>query len=118
MAASIGGMDNDGINTFTGTVNAAGTGLFDSAFFGGGANGGLTSARAYGGRDAYFTGLTATSGTVNFLTAIASGGSDYFSLENVIDLKAPPVIRTVEPASMLMLGAGLAGIGLIRRRRA
>jgi hypothetical protein len=54
---------------------------------------------------------------VNFIGGIASGSSNYFSLEEPINLNAPPVVSTAEPTSLAALGAGLVGFGLLRRRR-
>ncbi|MBV8818394.1 MAG: hypothetical protein JO022_08570, partial [Acidobacteriaceae bacterium] len=45
----------------------------------------------YGGPNAYFTDINgaATSGTVNFITPIPPGGSDYFSLEDSLAFAIP-----------------------------
>lgn len=73
----------------------------------------------YGGADAFFTNIVGHSGTVNFFGGIANGGFDYFSLEAPVVLTALPVVTPApEPISLAMLGVGMFGIGMVRRRRA
>ncbi len=77
----------------------------------------------YGGANGFFTNVATNkdSGTVNFTGGIAAnGGVDYFSLEESINISAPPVIGPVaapEPASLAVLGSALLGLVALRRRR-
>jgi hypothetical protein len=97
----IGGFDGDGIDAYGATSNPS-------------------DASGYGGPNAFYTDNTGTAVTVNFLTPIATGGgTSYFSLEEPVDLSAPPVVTpgTPEASTWAMMLAGFAGMGFIAYRK-
>lgn len=102
--ANIFGFDGDGVDRYITIANNA------------------QDTSGYGGANGYFTGIVGNSGTVDFITAIASGGgTSYFSLEAPFNIAAPPTITPVnpvpEPISIALLGSGLLGLGFVKLRR-
>jgi hypothetical protein len=69
-----------------------------------------------------YSGINAAlnSGNVNFPGGLAAGGTAWFSLEEPLTMASftvTPPSSAPEPATLSVLGAALAGFGLLRRRR-
>ena len=70
----------------------------------------------YGGPDAFFTNNTGNAITVNFGTPIAAnGGTDYFSLEDLVSVTQ---LGVPEPTTWALMLIGIGGVGYAARRRA
>ena len=90
-------------------VVAAGIPAVGSAFYSGGTNGYLA-----GGSGGSFASDFAIAGSV---LAVAGGNTNSFGQVH-ISLHAEPLVRIPEPASLVLFGAGLLGLALVRRRKA
>ena len=102
------GFDGDGLQTFISLANAPGATGYEGSFS-------KTSAFNLTGALDTFTITNAFTGDVNFPGGLVSGGSAFFSLEEALTLSK--IAPTPEPATLSIVGAALAGFGLLRRRR-
>lgn len=106
------GFDGDGIDLYTFDDSPS---LHEQNIGPAGTNPDTTG---YGGFNAWFTNIAVTldSGDVMFANGgIMAGHTDFFSLELPASLNLV-VTNTPEPASLALVGAGLAGLAMRRRR--
>jgi hypothetical protein len=109
--ASGGSVTSFNLSASTSIFGFDGDGIASSTY---GAPTNIKDTTGYGGADVFFTNNLGTSGTVNFLTALANGGVQYFSLEG-----PPAGIKgslTPLPSSWTMLLIGFAGLGFAAYR--
>ena len=95
---NIGGFEGDGIES---------SGYLNNPYVG--------DTTGYGGPDGFFTNNLGTSLTINFANGIASGSTDYFSLEQAVSLSQ---LSVPEPATWALMLIGIGGVGYAARRRA
>ena len=112
----IDGFDGDGLQTFINPPTGGATGYE-------GADSNTSNANA-GGPMNSFSNLIFGNGvndfaTVNFPGGLPNGGSAFFSLERSLSAANFTVVitPTPEPATLSIVGAALAGFGMMRRRR-
>jgi hypothetical protein len=93
--------DGDGIDTYGAPSNSSDT-------------------TGYGGPNAFFSNMHFTGGLyyvdVNFITPIAHGGTDYFSLEEDVSLSKGGTFGVPEPATWALMLMGFGGMGAMLRR--
>ncbi len=99
----IGNFENDGIDAYGGTSNARDT-------------------TGYGGPNTYFTNNTVNALNALFVTALTTGQSTYFSLEEPPTIGSGSLsvtgIPTPEPSSLALIGVAMLGIFMVRKRHA